>query len=37
MDLKVYTPEEFENELKNKYSFLNSAMKESKTLYERKS
>ena len=35
MDLKVYTPEEFENELKNKYSFLNSAMKDSKTLYER--
>lgn len=37
MDLKVYTPEEFEDELKNKYSFLNSAIKESKTIYERKS
>ncbi len=36
MDLKIYTPEEFENELKNKYSFLNSAIKDSKTIYERK-
>jgi len=36
MDLKIYTPEEFENELKNKYSFLNTAIKDSKTIYERK-
>ena len=35
MDLKVYTPEEFENELKNKYSFLNSVLKGSRTIYER--
>ena len=35
MDLKVYTPSEFERELKYKYSFLNSAVKNSKLLYER--
>jgi len=35
-DLKIYTPEEYNNELKNKYSFLNSAIKNSKVLYERK-
>jgi predicted nucleotidyltransferase len=35
MDLKVYTPFEFEKELKNKYSFLNSAVKNSKLVYER--
>jgi predicted nucleotidyltransferase len=35
MDLKVYTPEEFEMELDDKYSFLSSAIKDSKLLYER--
>ncbi len=35
MDVKVYTPEEFEQERLNKFSFLNSALKESKVLYER--
>ena len=33
MDLKVYTPAEFENEKNNQYSFLFSAMKGSKLLY----
>lgn len=37
MDLKVYTPSEFDMELKYKYSFLNSAIKNSKLLYERTS
>jgi predicted nucleotidyltransferase len=36
MDLKVYTPDEFKSEIKNKYSFLSKAIKESKLLYERK-
>ena len=36
MDLKVYTPEEFNHELLNKYSFLSSAIIDSKILYERK-
>jgi predicted nucleotidyltransferase len=35
MDLKVYTPSEFNNDLLNPYSFLYSAMKNSTTLYER--
>ena len=35
MDLKVYTPDEYNAELINKYSFLHSAIKDSKTLYER--
>jgi len=36
LDLKIYTPEEFENEQKNEYSFLNLALKSSQTIYERK-
>ena len=36
MDLKIYTPKEFDRELNNKYSFLSTAIKDSKTLYERK-
>ena len=36
MDLKIYTPLEYESELKLNYSFLNSVIKESKILYERK-
>ncbi|MBC8488332.1 MAG: nucleotidyltransferase domain-containing protein [Bacteroidetes bacterium] len=36
MDLKIYTPQEFNDELTNRYSFLFSAIKGSKTLYERK-
>lgn len=36
MDLKVYTPIEFEKELKSNYSFLSSVIKHSKLLYERK-
>lgn len=35
MDIKVYTPEEFEKERLNKFSFLNSVLKESKVLYDR--
>ena len=35
LDIKVYTPEEFEYELDNQYSFLYSAIKNSKILYER--
>ena len=35
MDFKIYTPQEFNQELQNKYSFLSSAIKESKLLYER--
>lgn len=35
MDIKVYTPEEFESERVNKFSFLNSALKESRVLYDR--
>lgn len=36
MDLLVYTPNEFENEKKQKYSFLNTIISNSKILYERK-
>ena len=36
MALKIYTPREFDRELQNQYSFLSSAMKNSTTLYERK-
>ncbi|MEI6816496.1 MAG: nucleotidyltransferase domain-containing protein [Bacteroidota bacterium] len=35
MDLKVYTPSEFNDDLLNPYSFLSSAMKNCTTLYER--
>jgi uncharacterized protein len=35
MDLKIYTPEEFERELNNRYSFLHNAIINSKILYER--
>jgi uncharacterized protein len=35
LDIKVYTPEEFNKELSNSYSFLYSAMKNSVVLYER--
>jgi len=36
MDIKIYTTSEFTNELLNQFSFLSSAIKESKILYERK-
>ena len=36
MDFKIYTRKEFMDELSNQYSFLSSAIKESKILYERK-
>jgi len=36
MDILVYTNNEFEKEKDEKYSFLNSAIKTSKILYERK-
>ena len=36
MDFKIYTTAEFNDELSNQYSFLNSAIKGSKVLYERK-
>jgi len=35
LDIKVYTPEEFEDELSNHYSFLYSAIQNSILLYER--
>jgi predicted nucleotidyltransferase len=35
MDIIVYTPSEFESEKNTKYSFINSAIKTSKILYER--
>lgn len=35
MDILVYTNQEFEQEKNEKYSFLNSAIKSSKILYER--
>lgn len=35
MDIIVYTKSEFEAEKNEKYSFINSAIKTSKTLYER--
>jgi len=34
MDLKVYTPEEFENEKDSELSFVNSALKNAKVVYE---
>jgi uncharacterized protein len=36
MDILVYTQKEFEQEKLNNYSFLSSAIKTSKILYERK-
>ena len=36
MDILVYTQKEFEIEQLNKYSFISSAIKTSKILYERK-
>jgi uncharacterized protein len=36
IDILVYTQKEFEQEQHNKYSFLSSAIKTSKILYERK-
>lgn len=36
MDILVYTQKEFELESQEKYSFLSSALKTSKILYERK-
>ena len=36
MDFKIYTSTEFNQEISNHYSFLNSAIKGSKILYERK-
>lgn len=36
MDFKIYTSLEFSNELLDEYSFLNSAIKGSKLLYEQK-
>ena len=36
MDILVYTNNEFEKEKNEKYSFINSALKTSKILYERK-
>ena len=35
IDLKIYTPDEFEKEKNSVYSFLNSAIKNSKLIYER--
>ncbi len=37
MDIKVYTPDEYSNDLINPYSFLYNAVKGSKILYEHKS
>ncbi len=34
-DILIYTNSEFENEKSNSFSFLNSAMKNAKVLYER--
>lgn len=36
LDLKIYTPEEFETECNLNYSFVNSAIKNSVIVYERK-
>jgi hypothetical protein len=36
MDILVYTNKEFEQEKKEKFSFLSEAIKTSKILYERK-
>ena len=35
VDLKIYTPEEFENERNFSFSFLNLAMNNSIVIYER--
>ena len=35
IDLKIYTPNEFENEKNYNFSFLNSAIKNSMVIYER--
>ena len=35
LDIIVYTPEEFESEKEIRFSFINSAIKSSKLLYER--
>jgi predicted nucleotidyltransferase len=35
MDILIYTKDEFNSEKDNNFSFLNSAMKNSKVLYER--
>ena len=35
IDFKIYTSYEFDKELANQYSFLSSALKTSKVLYER--
>ena len=34
LDLKIYTPHEFEEESMNKFSFLHNALKTSKVVYE---
>jgi uncharacterized protein len=36
IDLKVYTPQEFDSEQKSDFSFLSSVIKGTKILYERK-
>ncbi len=36
IDIKIYTPDEFESEQKSGYSFLSSIIKGTKLLYERK-
>jgi uncharacterized protein len=36
IDLKIYTPSEFEEEKGQEYSFLNSALENSEIVYERK-
>jgi len=36
MDFKIYTNTEYKNELLDQYSFLSTAIKSSKVLYERK-
>lgn len=36
MDIKVYTPDEFNNDITNPYSFIYEAIKNSKILYEYK-
>lgn len=36
MDIKVYTPDEFNNDLTNPYSFIYGVIKDSKMLYEYK-
>jgi len=35
IDLKIYTPDEFENEKDSGFSFLNTAIKDSLIVYER--